>query len=159
MMLCVHGSPLYQWDLNRQVRIESVDIDSNFKIHCCHKDDPIALVVEPIIEGEVILVNIPNILLQRSGTLRVYVVIEGDTIYDQSFYVKARPKPDDYVYTETEVYDLATAVDRALTEAKESGEFDGKDGYNPVRGKDYWTEEDKAEIKSYVDEAILGGEW
>lgn len=29
----------------------------------------------------------------------------------------------------------------------------------PVRGEDYWTEEDKAEIKSYVDEAILGGEW
>jgi len=29
----------------------------------------------------------------------------------------------------------------------------------PQRGTDYWTEEDKAEIKSYVDEAILGGEW
>jgi len=29
----------------------------------------------------------------------------------------------------------------------------------PVRGEDYWTEEDKAEIKSYVDEAILGGAW
>lgn len=29
----------------------------------------------------------------------------------------------------------------------------------PVRGEDYWTEEDKAEIKSYVDEAILGGVW
>ena len=35
----------------------------------------------------------------------------------------------------------------------------GKDGYTPVRGKDYWTDADKAEIKSYVDEAILGGEW
>lgn len=32
-------------------------------------------------------------------------------------------------------------------------------GYSPVRGIDYWTEEDKAEIKSYVDEAILGGAW
>lgn len=36
---------------------------------------------------------------------------------------------------------------------------DGKDGYSPVRGVDYWTDADKAEIKSYVDEAILGGEW
>ena len=36
---------------------------------------------------------------------------------------------------------------------------DGKDGYSPVRGVDYWTPDDKAEIKSYVDEAILGGEW
>ena len=29
----------------------------------------------------------------------------------------------------------------------------------PVKGTDYWTESDKAEIKSYVEEAILGGEW
>lgn len=31
---------------------------------------------------------------------------------------------------------------------------DGEDGYTPVRGVDYWTEEDKAEIKSYIDEAL-----
>lgn len=36
---------------------------------------------------------------------------------------------------------------------------DGADGYTPRRGIDYWTEEDKAEIKAYVEEAILGGEW
>lgn len=36
---------------------------------------------------------------------------------------------------------------------------DGQDGYTPVKGTDYWTESDKAEIKAYVDEAILGGEW
>ena len=35
----------------------------------------------------------------------------------------------------------------------------GADGYSPVRGVDYWTEADKDEIKSYVDEAILGGAW
>lgn len=35
----------------------------------------------------------------------------------------------------------------------------GKDGYTPRRGVDYWTEADKAEIKAYVDEAILGGAW
>lgn len=31
--------------------------------------------------------------------------------------------------------------------------------FAPVRGVDYWTEEDIAEIKSYVDKAILGGAW
>ena len=36
---------------------------------------------------------------------------------------------------------------------------DGTDGYTPQRGTDYWTDSDKAEIKSYVDQAILGGEW
>lgn len=35
----------------------------------------------------------------------------------------------------------------------------GASGYTPVRGTDYWTEADKAEIRSYVDNAILGGEW
>lgn len=35
----------------------------------------------------------------------------------------------------------------------------GEDGYTPVRGKDYWTDADKAEIKSYVDTAILNGAW
>ena len=35
----------------------------------------------------------------------------------------------------------------------------GSKGDSPVRGTDYWTDADKAEIKSYVDEAILGGEW
>lgn len=35
----------------------------------------------------------------------------------------------------------------------------GKDGHTPVRGTDYWTEEDIATIKGYVDEAILNGAW
>lgn len=58
--------------------------------------------------------------------------------------------------------ELTSAINTALNTAKESGEFDGEDGedgYTPVRGTDYWTEADKAEIKSYVDQAILGGAW
>lgn len=35
----------------------------------------------------------------------------------------------------------------------------GGSGKAPVKGVDYWTDEDKAEIKAYVDEAILGGAW
>jgi len=35
----------------------------------------------------------------------------------------------------------------------------GEKGYTPVKGTDYWTEEDKAEIKTYVEDAILGGVW
>ena len=36
---------------------------------------------------------------------------------------------------------------------------DGEDGYTPVRGTDYWTASDIAEIKGYVDSAILNGSW
>ena len=35
----------------------------------------------------------------------------------------------------------------------------GADGYTPQKGVDYWTPADIAEIKGYVDEAILGGAW
>lgn len=31
--------------------------------------------------------------------------------------------------------------------------------YVPIRGVDYWTEEDKEEIKKYLDEELLGGAW
>lgn len=34
---------------------------------------------------------------------------------------------------------------------------DGKDGYTPVKGTDYWTEEDKAEIESYIDTELANG--
>lgn len=35
----------------------------------------------------------------------------------------------------------------------------GTAGKTPARGTDYWTPSDIEEIKSYVDEAILGGAW
>ena len=35
----------------------------------------------------------------------------------------------------------------------------GAAGYTPIKGTDYWTEADKAEIKLYVDDAILNGKW
>lgn len=45
--------------------------------------------------------------------------------------------------------ELTNAVNTALAQAKESGEFDGKPGdpgYTPVKGTDYFTEADKQEI-------------
>jgi len=35
----------------------------------------------------------------------------------------------------------------------------GPKGDKPIKGVDYWTEADIAEIKGYVDDAILNGEW
>lgn len=31
---------------------------------------------------------------------------------------------------------------------------DGANGYTPVKGKDYWTEADKSEIESYIDQQL-----
>jgi hypothetical protein len=55
---------------------------------------------------------------------------------------------------------LTQAVNAALQTAKESGEFDGpqgypgKDGKTPVMGEDYYTDADKAEIVNDVLSAL-----
>lgn len=49
---------------------------------------------------------------------------------------------------------LIAAVEEALQDAKDSGEFDGADGYTPVKYKDYYTEADKAEMVSLVLTAL-----
>lgn len=45
---------------------------------------------------------------------------------------------------------LQEAVNLALSQAKESGEFNGEPGETPEKGVDYWTEEDKAEMVEAV---------
>jgi hypothetical protein len=130
---------------------------------------------------------IPNYLLQTGKQLCVYAVKDGVTIERKTFSVKKRERPENYVYDEDNrnyIYELITdaqeAIDAAnqaaqdLLAAKERGDFNGPKGekgdtgekgdegpagYSPVRGIDYWTEGDQDVIKSYVDDAILGGSW
>lgn len=49
--------------------------------------------------------------------------------------------------------DLSWTNDGGLSNPK-TVNVKGDDGYTPVRGTDYWTEGDIAEIKSYVDEYL-----
>ncbi|MBO5059829.1 MAG: hypothetical protein J6C82_02810 [Clostridia bacterium] len=50
--------------------------------------------------------------------------------------------------------------DKENNEYVDSGKVaKGEKGDMPIKGTDYWTEEDKTEIKAYVDDAILGGAW
>lgn len=53
---------------------------------------------------------------------------------------------------------LQEAVDDALTQAKESGEFDGAPGHTPEKGVDYFTEDDKTEMVNAVLEALPAAE-
>lgn len=74
-------------------------------------------------------------------------------------YVGSGEMPDGYnlqIDPDGDAFSVEEIVDTTLEQAKASGEFDG---YTPQRGTDYWTDEDIAEIKRYVDEAILGGAW
>ena len=53
--------------------------------------------------------------------------------------------------------DKTLSKEGAAADAKATG--DKITEMTPQKGVDYWTEEDKAEIKAYVDEAIWGGAW
>ena len=53
----------------------------------------------------------------------------------------------------------AMAVAQSVRDDADAGAFQGQSGYSPVRGVDYWTQADKAEIRGYVEDAILGGAW
>ena len=52
--------------------------------------------------------------------------------------------------------ELPTAINTALAQAKVSGEFDGADGYTPVKGVDYFTDADKTEMVEAVKTSLDG---
>lgn len=90
----------FQWDLDRTLVLSEKSID---KVHFCNRTSTEALVLDTYAEGEKILVKVPNILLQKDGDIIAYAFDANYTRYEDVFKVKARPKPADYVYTETEI--------------------------------------------------------
>lgn len=94
---------LTQWDINRKM-IVSVMCD---QVHFSNRLTKKALVCEVYDIGGQRAVDVPNILLQNSEVLEVYAYVcnadESYTKVSAMFPVTGRPKPEDYVYTETEV--------------------------------------------------------
>lgn len=92
----------YQWDLDRQLIVEVECTEVHFT-----QDGISALVLAPYKLEGVRVVDVPNILLQSVRPITVYAYIEepdgGYTKCGTTLYVVPRAKPDDYVYTETEV--------------------------------------------------------
>lgn len=86
----------YQWDLNRKLEVKDASIK---EVHFCNRTDDCSLVVE-VVDG---VANVPNILLQDNFRINVYGYDGEATKHSATFAVKARSKPADYVYTETEV--------------------------------------------------------
>lgn len=94
-------SEFFQWDLDRKLIVSDPTID---EVHFCNKTDNCSLVCEVYEEGGLHLVNVPNILLQNHWDINVFGYCDKCyTKQHAKFKVKARSKPTDYVYTETEV--------------------------------------------------------
>ncbi len=133
-MINIKDGCLFQWDSNRLVELD----DSEGKItevHFAAVNDTEAMVVPFKRVGKKIQVTVPNILLQTAGQISVFAVCaqEGEvkTVDRYVLRVIERPRPSDYVYTETEVFKY-TLLEQRVIKLEETGGVPGAPGFSPV---------------------------
>lgn len=148
MFELIGSTELWQWDTGRQ--IDCAGLQAGTKVQFAYSDTQTLSTAVKTADGASVA-DVPNQLLLRSGALMVYAyVTEADgvsyTKYAARFNVQARPKPDDYVYTPTEVQswqtirneigdldDLTTTAKNnlvaAINEAAQTGGGGGDGGY------------------------------
>lgn len=102
---------LYQWDINRSVRVSDPSVT---EVHFCNRTGDCSLVTKVYANptDSELYADIPNILLQSPFDIRVFAYCDCYTKVEETFKVKARTKPDDYVYTETEILQYSNIVER-----------------------------------------------
>ena len=107
MEVKVLGSPLYQWEMGRKIKITPPANAKVDRVDFASALDANAVAVKPHEENGVITADIPSILLQSGNPIFVYLVCLGEDLLETTasyvLSVIKRPKPADYVYTETEV--------------------------------------------------------
>lgn len=99
----------YQWDLDRKLIVEDAEIT---QVHFCNRTEECSLVCETYTEDGLNIVNVPNILLQDNWRINVYAYDRNYTKFSEVFDVMKRSKPESYVYTETEILNYNTLLDK-----------------------------------------------
>lgn len=112
----------YQWDTGQKVTMDG--LAPGMQVHFSHlsDNDPNALVVVAKEEDGIVFADVPNILLQTAGIMKIYgYITNGSAGYTKTYsplHVAARAKPADYVYTETELKNYE-ALQIQISEIKE----------------------------------------
>lgn len=94
---------LTQWDKDRKVIVTG--FEDGAEVHFASPGDDHGAYVVELTGGEA---AVPNILLTMAGVVNVYVYPADRTVFAVALPVMAREKPDDYIYTETEVLSYKT---------------------------------------------------
>ena len=103
----------YQWDHDQKLQITDPQVE---ELHYATEDGhALCCVVRE--QADMRVADVPNILLQKAEDLRVYAVAGARTLYCRIFRVNRREKPDDYIYTETEVRSVEKIVEDMLESA------------------------------------------
>lgn len=120
-MIQIEGNreALYQWDLNQRIVLTNIKPGIEVHFSDSHNTEECCPIVETYEENGRVYADIPNIFLQKNGTITVYIYVkENDKAYTEhhaELLVLSRKKPADYVYTETEVKrweDLESKIER-----------------------------------------------
>ena len=144
----------YQWDLDRQLIIDDPTVT---QVHFCNRTDDLSLVCEVYQQDGLNLVNVPNILLQEDWRINVYAYDVNYTKYNETFDVERKSKPENYVYTETEVLNyktLAEKIKQIDTNIGQSVEDYLTENPVTVDLSDYYT---KAEVDAKIPEIGANG--
>ena len=99
----------YQWDLDRMIVVSDPNIT---EVHFASKAYANAYVAKVFYEGTERVANVPNVILQNPYRVKVYGYCDDKyTNISASFEVIERAKPDDYIYTEKDIYSLSQLTD------------------------------------------------
>lgn len=148
---------LYQWDTNVEITVPA----ECSQVHFANKIFGRSIDVD-VINGKAI---IPDVLLQSDNDLNVWAFVgeigNGYTKISKVFKVNKRNKPADYVFTPTEQMTIKEIAEIAYSvkEDADRGKFNGKNGYTPRKGVDYWTPDDKNEIIQTVLQELPREKW
>lgn len=111
----------WQWDTGQRLIVQH---ETCSEVHFCNGTSDCSLVVEVYEEDGLRLANVPNILLQTAKAIKVFAyVCDGEDRHTERAAVLPvfqRTKPDDYIYTETEVKSYEKLYER-IDELEKNG--------------------------------------
>lgn len=138
----------YQWDVNRKLVIEDETIT---QVHFANCLCPDARVCETYLLDNLLVVDVPNELLQEYTDIRVWAYDGEMTKHCATYEIERRTKPSSYIYTPTEILSLAALEARiaALEDAMKPVAFTINGVEYVVDGKMTWQ---KAVTKNLLEQ-------
>lgn len=115
---------LYQWDLNQRLVLSGVKENTEVHFYVVNDNKDESYKRKTYKDGQSVYANIPNLLLQKSGTINVCIYLkEGDkasTRQDAAIIVLPRDKPSDYEYDEEEGVGSLDALEKRVEELEKA---------------------------------------
>lgn len=137
---------IFQYDYGQKLKIKGINLPFIFQAHISNqKQNGTAKKVI----GEDNQINIPDEYFISGQDIYIFIVLhqgleDGETRYLIKIPVIKRSKSSDQQPTpiQQDVIENAISILNKMIETTS--------GYTPIRGVDYWTEEDQNEIKTYI---------